>query len=186
MARKTPKTRSRLSTSASTGAAGSVLLASKSSRQCRCRAKDLRSTHRCRSHSGRACQARRHQPLGHLSPRGRRLRGALARHAETCCRRSRPASRDSLRAGRTETHICLVSSARPQMLSPPGRNGSGICLPRLPYRSRSSCSPRCGQAMKILAFILDREVIERILRHIGEDTTPVVGGNWLRTAELIC
>ncbi len=26
--------------------------------------------------------------------------------------------------------------------------------------------------MKILAFILEREVIERILRHIGEATTP--------------
>jgi len=26
--------------------------------------------------------------------------------------------------------------------------------------------------MKILAFILDKEVIERILHHLGEDTTP--------------
>jgi hypothetical protein len=32
--------------------------------------------------------------------------------------------------------------------------------------------PRCGEPMKILAFILEREVIVRILRHIGEDADP--------------
>ena len=32
--------------------------------------------------------------------------------------------------------------------------------------------PRCGRAMTILAFILEKEVIERILHHIGEDSTP--------------
>jgi hypothetical protein len=32
--------------------------------------------------------------------------------------------------------------------------------------------PLCGQAMTILTFILDKAVIERILRHIGEETTP--------------
>jgi hypothetical protein len=29
-----------------------------------------------------------------------------------------------------------------------------------------------SQAMKVLAFILDKQVIERILRHIGEESTP--------------
>jgi hypothetical protein len=33
-------------------------------------------------------------------------------------------------------------------------------------------SPRCRQAMKVFAFILDQEVIERILHNIGEETTP--------------
>jgi hypothetical protein len=39
------------------------------------------------------------------------------------------------------------------------------------YENRPLQCPRCGQAMTTLAFILDREVIERILHHIGEDTT---------------
>jgi hypothetical protein len=37
------------------------------------------------------------------------------------------------------------------------------CLPLL--------CPQCGQPMRIIAFILDRPVIERILGHIGEPTT---------------
>ena len=32
--------------------------------------------------------------------------------------------------------------------------------------------PRCGEPMRIIAFILEREVIEGILRHIGEETEP--------------
>ena len=32
--------------------------------------------------------------------------------------------------------------------------------------------PRCGGPMRIIAFILEREAIERILRHIGEETEP--------------
>jgi hypothetical protein len=38
------------------------------------------------------------------------------------------------------------------------------CLPLL--------CPRCGQPMRIIAFILDPPVIERILTHIGEPVTP--------------
>ena len=38
------------------------------------------------------------------------------------------------------------------------------CLPLL--------CPRCGQPMRIIAFVLDPPVIERILRHIGEPTEP--------------
>ncbi len=30
--------------------------------------------------------------------------------------------------------------------------------------------PRCGEPMRIIAFILDRPVIERILEHVGEPT----------------
>jgi len=41
------------------------------------------------------------------------------------------------------------------------------CLPLL--------CPRCGEPMRIIAFILDRPVIERILTHIGEPVeAPVV------------
>ncbi len=38
------------------------------------------------------------------------------------------------------------------------------CLPLL--------CPRCGQPMRIIAFVLDPPVIERILRHIGKPTAP--------------
>ena len=40
------------------------------------------------------------------------------------------------------------------------------CLPLL--------CPRCGEPMRIIAFVLDPVVIERILGHIGEPTTPPV------------
>jgi hypothetical protein len=32
--------------------------------------------------------------------------------------------------------------------------------------------PKCGEPMRIIAFVLDRPVIERILEHIGEPTQP--------------
>ena len=32
--------------------------------------------------------------------------------------------------------------------------------------------PRCGQPMRVIAFVLDPPVIERILRHVGEPTEP--------------
>jgi hypothetical protein len=38
------------------------------------------------------------------------------------------------------------------------------CLPLL--------CPRCGQPMRIIAFVLDPPVIERILDHIGEPSSP--------------
>jgi hypothetical protein len=38
------------------------------------------------------------------------------------------------------------------------------------YENRLLQCPHCGQAMTILAFILDQEVIERFQRHIGEET----------------
>jgi hypothetical protein len=34
--------------------------------------------------------------------------------------------------------------------------------------------PTCGQPMRIIAFVLDPPVIERILRHVGEPTEPPV------------
>jgi hypothetical protein len=40
------------------------------------------------------------------------------------------------------------------------------------YENRPLQCPRCGQAMTILSLILDQEVIERILRHIGENPLP--------------
>ena len=33
---------------------------------------------------------------------------------------------------------------------------------------------RCGQPMRIIAFVLDPSVIERVLGHIGEPTVPPV------------
>jgi hypothetical protein len=34
--------------------------------------------------------------------------------------------------------------------------------------------PKCGEPMRIIAFVLDRPVVERILEHIGESTQPPV------------
>ncbi|MDP7022800.1 MAG: hypothetical protein QGH42_00930, partial [Kiritimatiellia bacterium] len=34
--------------------------------------------------------------------------------------------------------------------------------------------PRCGQPMRIIAFILDPPIITRILTHVGEPVTPPV------------
>jgi len=33
---------------------------------------------------------------------------------------------------------------------------------------------RCGQPMRIIAFVLDPSVIERVLGHLGEPTVPPV------------
>jgi hypothetical protein len=32
--------------------------------------------------------------------------------------------------------------------------------------------PKCGKPMRIIAFVLERPVIERILAHLGEPTRP--------------
>ncbi len=41
--------------------------------------------------------------------------------------------------------------------------GDSECLPLV--------CPHCGETMRIIAFVLDPPVIERILRHIGEPVT---------------
>jgi hypothetical protein len=59
---------------------------------------------------------------------------------------------------------------------PPGRLRSAVVrcwamlLARI-YECLPLVCPRCGQPMRIIAFILERPVIERILDHIGEPTT---------------
>jgi len=40
------------------------------------------------------------------------------------------------------------------------------------YECRPLQCPRCGEPMRIIAFILEPPVIERILRHVGEPTEP--------------
>ena len=40
------------------------------------------------------------------------------------------------------------------------------------YECLPLACPNCGEPMRIIAFILDRPVIERTLDHIGEPTTP--------------
>jgi len=40
------------------------------------------------------------------------------------------------------------------------------------YECLALLYPRCGEPMRIIAFVLDPPVIERILDHIGEPTTP--------------
>jgi hypothetical protein len=53
----------------------------------------------------------------------------------------------------------------------PASRSWALLLARI-YENRPLQCPRCGQPMTILAFILEKEVIERILHHIGEDSTP--------------
>jgi hypothetical protein len=53
----------------------------------------------------------------------------------------------------------------------PASRSWAMLLARI-YENRPLQYPRFGQAMTILAFILDQEVIERILHHVGEETTP--------------
>jgi hypothetical protein len=42
--------------------------------------------------------------------------------------------------------------------------GDGECLPLV--------CPQCGESMRIIVFVLDPPVIERILRHIGKPVEP--------------
>jgi len=53
----------------------------------------------------------------------------------------------------------------------PASRSWALLLARI-HENRPLQCPRCGGAMRILAFILEREVIARILQHIGEDTEP--------------
>jgi hypothetical protein len=53
----------------------------------------------------------------------------------------------------------------------PASRSWAMLLARI-HESRPLQCPRCGGPMRIIAFILEREVIERILRHIGEDAEP--------------
>jgi hypothetical protein len=54
------------------------------------------------------------------------------------------------------------------------------------YECLPLCCPRCGQPLRIIAFILDPPVIERILAHIGEPTAapPVAPARGPPQAEL--
>ena len=53
----------------------------------------------------------------------------------------------------------------------PASRSWALLLARI-YENRPLQCSRCGQPMTILAFILDREVIARILRHLGEEVEP--------------
>jgi len=73
-----------------------------------------------------------------------------------------------LSVGHAVCRLYLISSL---IGDSPASRSWALLLARI-YENRPLQCPRCGQAMTILAFILDREVIERILRHIGEEPTP--------------
>ena len=53
----------------------------------------------------------------------------------------------------------------------PASRSWALLLARI-HENRPLQCPRCGGPMRIIAFILEREAIERILRHIGEDIEP--------------
>ncbi|HPD70194.1 MAG TPA: transposase [Candidatus Krumholzibacteria bacterium] len=53
----------------------------------------------------------------------------------------------------------------------PASGSWALLLARI-YENRPLQSPRCGGPLRIVAFILDREVIAKILRHLGEKWEP--------------
>jgi hypothetical protein len=53
----------------------------------------------------------------------------------------------------------------------PASRSWAMLLARI-YENRPLQCLRCGGPMRIIAFILEREAIDRILRHIGEETEP--------------
>jgi len=53
----------------------------------------------------------------------------------------------------------------------PALRSWALLLARI-YENRPLQCSRCGGLLRIVAFTLDREVIAKILRHIGEDTEP--------------
>ncbi len=52
-------------------------------------------------------------------------------------------------------------------LSPSTAKRAWVCLIKMVYEVDPLVCPRCGGAMRILAFIEQREVIAKILMHLG-------------------
>ncbi len=101
----------------------------------------------------------RHRYYGVLAPRAR-LRPVVTATAGP--------------AGTVLQELAAASKAMGLSETPDKRPASrswAMLLARI-YENRALQCPRCGQAMTILAFILEKEVIERILHHLGEATTP--------------
>ena len=72
----------------------------------------------------------------------------------------------------TDSHPLSADDGEPH--SAAGRVAArcwALLLARL-YECLPLLCPRCGEPMRIIAFILDPPVIERILTHIGEPVTP--------------
>ena len=77
--------------------------------------------------------------------------------------------------GRTELILTPVEllDRLAQLVTPPRLHKHRYCgvLARI-YECLPLLCPRCGAPMRIIAFVLDRSVVERILRPIGEPTDP--------------
>jgi len=88
-------------------------------------------------------------------------------------------------AGPAGATVQLLEQATDKMALPNNNNDSPRDTPSTWRRTAAHCwalllvriyeclpllCPRCGEAMRIVAFIQEPPVIERILRHIGEPT----------------
>jgi hypothetical protein len=62
-----------------------------------------------------------------------------------------------------------LPSASPPESDPPSPLSN---LRRAAARCWALRCPKCGEPMRIIAFVLDQPTIERILEHIGEPTQP--------------
>ncbi len=71
----------------------------------------------------------------------------------------------------------LPSAHEPPSLLSTARRAAARCwallLVRI-YECLPLRCPKCGEPMRIIAFVLDEPTIERILGHIGEPTRPPV------------
>ena len=72
--------------------------------------------------------------------------------------------------------LVVNASSSPATLGPDGEERSAarcwaLLLARI-YECLPLLCPRCGEPMRIIAFILEPPQVERILTHIGEPITP--------------
>ncbi len=102
----------------------------------------------------------RHRYCGVLAPAAR-LRPAVIATAG-------PAGTvlQEIEAAREAMGLCSEAARRR-----PASRSWALLLARI-HENRPLQCPRCGGPMRILAFILEREVIVKILRHVGEDVEP--------------
>jgi hypothetical protein len=113
----------------------------------------------------------KHRYCGVLAPH------AALREAVTASAGPAGATLQLLEQARASMGLPAASPAEPDTPSPLTnlRRAAARCWALLLVRIHECLPlrcPKCGEPMRIIAFVLDRPVIERILEHIGEPTQP--------------